>query len=283
MSKEYDAIMALSGAEELHALIRKWETLSDNLSTRNVGAPILLPDLLMYTRPGYGNTTLLRLMADYLESKKNLMDFFGDVKFMEFMLNYCPPEEPFTELYRLIEEIRDAAGFRSGFRGIVRININEWVGHHEEKYFLDFMEYMASNSQEWLNVLTISQGPNAKTRELEALISMYLRIEIVALHLPQTDVILDRIASWLADYGLTVDESGRELLRGSVDKLRENKHFDGMHTIRLLCSDIVYNYYSNAENESPVLSADSLKSFAANSEYINRTIMKIERQRVMGF
>lgn len=282
MSKEYDAIMALSGAEELQALIRKWETLSENLSTRNIGAPILLPDLLMYTRRGYGNTTLLRLMANYLESKKNLMDFFGDVKFMEFMLNYCPPEEPFTELYRLIEEIRDAAGFRSGFRGIVRININEWVGHHEEKHFLDFLEYMSSNSQDWLNVITISREPDEKTREIEALLSMYLRIEVVVLHIPETDVILDRISGWLAEYGLTVDMSGREVLRGSVDKLRENKHFDGMHTIRLLCSDIVYNYYSNAANESTVLSEASLRSFAADSEYINRTILKIERQRV-GF
>ena len=283
MSTPYESLMQLQGADELKALVNKWETLSDNINSRPLHAPILLPDILMYTRPGFGNTTLLRLLASYLSSKQNLMDFYGDVPFIEFMLTYTRPDEPFAELNRLIEEVRTAAGFRSGFRGIVRVNIDEWIGHHEEKHFLRFLDYLAANSEEWLIILSVSRAPNANTKAMAALLSMYLRLETVSLSLPETDALLEHVSAYLLSYGLTLDEGGRALLRESVEKLRGNKYFDGLHTIQLLSTDIVYYYYSLPDCTDTVLTAEELSAFSASSEYIQRTIVKFDRQNSLGF
>ena len=283
MNEYYDALMKLKGADELHALIRKWDALSANIRRLPTDAPILLPDILLYTKPGYGNTTLLSLLADYLESKQNLMSFRGDVKFFEFMLGYKGPYDSFSDLSRLMEEARVAAGFRSDFKGIVRIKIDEWLGHHEEKHFLEFLEYVASNSDNWLLILTLAEAPDERSKAMEALISMYLRIETVHLRLPDSGEIMEYIASQLSAYGLTFTPEAAALLRESVKKLRKNKYFDGMHTIRLFCGDIAYHCFTIAREEGEPLTAETLRFFAADGDYISRKITKNNERSPIGF
>ena len=283
MNYPYERLMKLHGADDLKELINKWEILSRNIKSRPVDAPVLLPDIFLYTKPGFGNESLLRLLASYLESKGNLMDFYGDVKYHEFMLNYIKPDEPFSEMHRLIDEISMAAGFRSEFRGILRININEWIGHHEDKHFINLLDYLSANSDKWLIVLSVSRSPNEGTKAMEALISMYLRIETVTLHMPGTDVLLSDVSAFLDAYGLSLDESGNTLLKESIDKLRKNKYFDGFHTIRLLSRDIVYYHFSLPDCGRTVLSAEDLSDFSATSDYMQRTIVKYEQNRKLGF
>ena len=113
---------------------------------------------------GNGRTTMLQLLSEYLTEKNDLMDFYGDVKYLEFMLNYCPSGEHFSELQRLMNEIDNAAGFRYEYRGIVYIDIDEWIGHFEEKHFVSFMEYLSDNSDSWLVVLSVSKYAECSLR-----------------------------------------------------------------------------------------------------------------------
>ena len=86
MSKYYDEIMSLIGADEFKALIKKWDILSSNITRFPREQPILLPDLLCVGGSGVGKTKLIKLMSEYLYSKGNLVDFSGDGKFFEFLL-----------------------------------------------------------------------------------------------------------------------------------------------------------------------------------------------------
>lgn len=81
-----------------------------------------LPDLFLIAGYGVGRTHVLSLLADNLLSQKNFMDFYGDVKFFEFFVNYRKPEETFTELLHLMESVFAAAGFRSEYRAIISLD-----------------------------------------------------------------------------------------------------------------------------------------------------------------
>ena len=284
VNKYYEQLMNFKGADELKAVVKKWDTLSDNISKRAFDAPILLPDLFVYTRPGYGNTKLLTLLTDYLDSKQNLMSFYGDVKFFEFKLDYCKPGSNFQELYRLIESIEAAAGFRSEFKGLIRINVDEWVGHHKEKHFLDFLQFLQMNTSYWMIFLTISDTlENDETKAMEAVVSMYLRVEKVTLYMPSNDDLIEFASEHLAKYGLELDDSAKKILSGAIDILRENKFFYGFHTITDLCSDIVYTLFSESSSVGSVITADMLSEFSADSEYIKRTARKINKTATLGF
>ncbi len=284
MNTYYEQLMKLKGADELKELVRRWDILSDNISKRSFDAPILLPDLFVYTRPGYGNTGLLSLLSEYLDSKRNLMSFYGDVKFIEFKMEYCHSGSEFKELYRLIETIKVAAGFRSEFKGIIRINVDDWVGHHKEKHFLDFLQFLEANTSYWMVLLTLSDNSeNEETKAMEGVVSMYLRIKKITLHLPSDVELIDYAAEHFSKYGLEMDEGAKEVLLGSISVLRKNKYFYGLHTITDLCSDIVYSLFSESSAVSNIITAEMLSEFSADSEYIKRTVIKIKKTVTLGF
>lgn len=282
MNQFYKEIMNLKDAEEFKTVIRRWHILSENMRAKPINAPIILPDMLWVARSGVGKTNLLRLMAEYLQCQKNLMEFYGDVKFFEFLLNYCHPNESFSELQRLIDEIDNAAGFRNEFKGIVHIDINEWLDHFEEKHFVSLMEYLSANSDKWLIVLSVYSENKEKIHNLNAFLSMYLRIEKITLSFPKTKDLFDFIADMLNQYGLTLENDAEELLFNTIEKLKTNKYFDGFKTIILLCQDIVYDVFSNENIENLSLNAKALSKFSSDSDYIKNMLANIERVNRIG-
>jgi hypothetical protein len=178
---------------------------------------------------------------------------------------------------------RVAAGFRSEYKGIIRVDINEWVSHYKERHFVHFVEYLACYSEKWLIILTVDSDESEHFHDLESFLSMYLRLEKVTLTLPCTDDLLCYMERKLGGYGLSADEGAKALLSATVEKLKENKYFDGYKTLALLCQDIVYEVFSKERPERDVLTADMLSGFSCDSDYVKRTIRKIEKVNKIGF
>lgn len=176
----------------------------------------------------------------------------------------------------------NAAGFRNEFKGIVHIDINEWLDHFEEKHFVSLMEYLSSNSDKWLIVLSVYSDKKDKIHNLNAFLSMYLRIEKITLSFPKTEDLFEFIEDMLNQYGLTLKDDAKKLLFDTIEKLRNNKYFDGFKTIIMLCQDIVYDVFSNENVEELSLGANMLSKFSADSDYIKNMVANIERVNRIG-
>ena len=274
----------LAGSKSLKTLIKKWDILSSNLSTYRSDDPILLPDLFVISQSRGRTSELVYGLSQYLRTHKNLMEFSGDVRYLEFMLNYCKPGEEFTEIRRLIDEISAAKGFRRDFKGIVHIQIDGWLGHQEESYFLDFLDYLAHNTSNWLVILSVIEGrKKEEVVALETVLSMVLRIEKISLKNLSAETYMKDVEDHLKDYDLELDEEARQLLHKSIEALRKNRYFDSSYTIKLFCRDIVYEVYSRKICRTHLLTAEDVKEFAADSQYIQRTLQKIRGGLRIGY
>ena len=282
-NQTYKKILSQNGLTELKLLIEKWEALSKNISDKPSGVPIILPDLFLVSHSGTGRTHFLNLLSEYLAEKSNLMDFYGDVKYFEFMLNYCEPNEYFSEIQRLMTEIGNAAGFRSEYRGIVYIDIDEWRDHFEEKHFVSFMEYLSDNSDDWLVVLSVSDDKKELIQHMEAFVSAYIRIERITIELPTVQELTQYAKKLLEGYGITLISQTEKVLSGSIDVLCNNKYFDGYKTVKMLCEDIAYSLYTDGFRNNNGLIPSDLSKFAKDSEYIQRMLVKIEKINRIGF
>jgi len=282
VNQYYDEIMALKVGDEFKTVVERWRVLSENIRQFPTDAPVLLPDMLWNAPSGVGKTKLLQLMCEYLASKKNLMDFYGDVKFFEFLLGYCPPGSSFTELPRLMEAVRDAAGFRNEYRGVMHINVGEWLDHFTESHFIAFMEYLAANSDKWLIVLSLHTEEEEKLHHFAAFLSMYIRLERITLALPDTSDLMTYVDRIFSQYGLTMDEEARQLLTATIDTLRKNRYFDGFKSIKMLCQDIVYAVFCR-QDRTDRLTAALLEDFSSDSDYVRRTVANIEKVSRIGF
>ncbi len=279
--KYYEEIVNLKTAKDFTRIIKKWDKLSLNIKTNN-NVPMVLPDLFWVSKPGAGKTHLLKLLSEYLYSSRNLMDFTGNVKYFEFMLDYCQPEQRFTEIERMINEVSIAAGFRNNYKGIISVDIDEWVGHCEEKHFISFLEYLSSNSDDWLIVFNVASDNTSEIKRLESVLTMFFRIEKSYLQLPANKELLQFVIDRLASYDLIVDDSASNLLLKTIEKLRENKYFDGYKTLVMLCQDIVYEFFSAKSQEDSTISETHLVEFAPDSKYIERATWKSENKRKIG-
>lgn len=66
-----------------------------------------------------------------------------------FKMPYIPPCDTFNELRKLILRIRENTGLRAEFRGVVAIEVTQWVGHEQEEYFTVLLKYLYDHRDIW--------------------------------------------------------------------------------------------------------------------------------------
>lgn len=277
----FDAIMESPGLDEIKDVIRKWDRVAQNLLQHEGAEPLVLPDMLWITYPGAGKTTLLRMISDYLDAA-SLMDFYGDVRFFEFRLEYCLPTQPLGELARLMSDIDQAAGFRNQYRGLLAMDISAWREHFTEPYFLRIMEFVSSLDDHICFIYVLEDADAIEAKQAERILRAYRRVRRVAIPYPTLETFCAFGKRRLAAYGIEIDETAERLLCDSVTELLGSSHFDGYKTINRLCQDIAFEINATERPAGGVVNAGDLKAYHRGGAYI-RELCEVTRLRQIGF
>lgn len=282
MDQTLEKLMNLKGIEDLKAVIEKWDNLSKALPRISSNKPVLLPDMLWVSDSGNNINKILYHVSEFLYDRDNLMEFYGDVKYFQYCLKYCPPQRQFVETHDFMEHLENAAGFRSAYKGIVFIDISKWKGHFKETYFIDFLKYLSENSDPWLIILNVCDIKGEARKELESILTMFLRMEIVTLDAPSSSALFEYACDYLGDYGITLGDTAAALVQKTIAKLSESQYFEGYKSVTRLCQDIVYDLCSKEADLSVEIGADLLKEFDEDSKYIAARIVNYKQKRKIG-
>lgn len=277
----YNAIMDSPGLDEMKDVIRKWDRVAENLLKHEGEAPLVLPDMLWLTYPGAGKTTLLQMLSDYLDAA-GLMDFYGDVRFFEFRLEYCPPTHMLGELARLMADIQQAAGFRDQYRGLLAMDISPWREHFMEPYFLRIMEFVSSLDDHICFIYVLEDADAAEARQAERILRAYRRVRRVSIPYPTLETFCLYCKKRLASYGLQIDEAAEKLLCDSVAELLGSSHFDGYKTVSRLCQDIAFEINATERSPGGMVGVDALAAYRRDGAYIQE-LCEVTRLRQIGF
>lgn len=276
----YDKIINLPESGDIKKVIKKWDILAKRKKGDLKGCPIVVPDIMLYTVDGIGKSNLITLLVDYLKVE-NIIDFCGEQSFFEFRLEYCGSQEIFKELKRFHERVSWAAGFRSQYKGVICIELDEWIGHHDEKYFKIFIEYLEENADNWLLLFSINSDNEPAKKQMQQFLAMYFRIEIVQLQLPSIEDFALYIKRKMREYHFDISEKNMKILSDSIKILRESRYFDGYKSMNRLIQDIVYEAYMGDSYEESMIDEQIILRFGPKSEYIQR--MKANYERKIGF
>ena len=281
MNQYYEEILALPEKGTMDVVLAKWEQIHKRMKEGYVKARHLLPELYLLGAPGIGKSHLLSLLAGYLEEAR-LMVFLGERKYVEFRLEYCPEHENFTELNRFINKLSEMAGFRNDFRGIVCIELDEWLEHFKEKYFNVFIEYLEENCDNWLIVFSVNSSVENE-EELFSYLSMYFRMDKVKLSIPSAEEYMGHLGEVLATYGFSLSPSAKSILVGSIEELKKSPLFDGYKSINRLGMDVAYEKYISEDFRKRQIAEQDVAMFAPESEYIQTMIKNYEKKKQVGF
>ena len=273
----YDQIMALKGLSGFKDVIERWQRFSENLTRFQAKKGLVLPDLLWVCDNGIDRSNLLKLLTQYLDSSQNLVEFYGNVKYVEYYLEYIPDRTNFHEIEKIAEKIRDAAGFRSEYKGILSIEVGEWVGHFKEENFINIMKYLSSMDDDIMFIFNIHNYDPKAVEQLMQLLVLFFRIEVIEMELPDSEELASYIKGEISGYGLNLDAEAEAMVVSSVNKLREDQYFAGYEMLDRLAEDIVYSVYTSTPPYDGVVTKGMISAFAPDGMYVSELIQNNTR------
>lgn len=273
----YDQIMSLNGLTGFKEVIERWERFSENIARYQAKQSLVLPDLLWVSDNGIDKTTLLSLLTNYLDTAENLIDFYGNVKYFEYYLEYVPDKNNFHEIEKLAEKIRDAAGFRSEYKGLLSIELGEWVGHFHEENFINLLKFLATVDDDIMFIFNIHNYDHEAVEQLMKILVLFFRIEVIEMNLPNSEDLGIYIKNEIQEYGLNLDSEAEEMVIATVNKLREDQYFAGYQMLDRLASDIVYSVYTSTPPYDGIVTKGMISAFAPDGIYVSELIQNNTR------
>lgn len=91
-------------------------------------------------------------------------DFAGNAPCVCYKMPYVPPYETFRELRNLILRVREHTGLRADYRGIVAVDVSQWLGHEQEEYFTVLLKYLYDHRDRWQATLVLNRSTPDRTR-----------------------------------------------------------------------------------------------------------------------
>ena len=268
----YNQIMALNGFSNFKDVIERWQRFSDNIERFNAKQGLVIPDLLWISDNGIDRSGLLKLLTGYMETAGNLIDFYGNVKCFEYYLEYVPDKTNFHEIEKLAEKIRDAAGFRSEYRGLLSIELDEWVGHFYEDNFINTMKYLSSMEDDITFIFHIRNYNRDAVEQLMQLLVLFFRIEVIEMRLPDSAELATYVKTEISEYGLNLDPEAEEMVVSTVNKLRKDQYFAGYEMLNRLAEDIVYSVYTSTPPYDGIVTKGMISAFAPDGMYVSELI-----------
>lgn len=286
VDKYYQQIMNRRGRgmDSVKHIVRRWERLRRNLAAVSASEPVLLPEYLWFSRSGTGKTEMLQLLAGYLDAAQ-LMPFNGMEKVIEYTLEYCEAGEPFYELDELIKYLSVSSGYHNEFKGILAINLDNWLPHLDNPHFIEFLEFLSEHNTSLLLILIAWPDPDYMDK-LENMLSLYLRVHTVMIEMPELEDMYLFIEEKLDQYHCRLSEEAGAMLRETLQILRELDGFDGYKTLEFIVQEIVYNYFCGEDVSSRVIGLDVLQDYEPDGKFIEqyrKRFDRMQRRRSAGF
>ena len=73
------------------------------------------------------------------------------------------------------------------------------------------------------------------------------------------------------------------ILFETIEELRKGKYFDGYKTLNMICADLIYREFSSDNFEGYVITAETVKYYSKDSEFVERTKTNIEKRNKIGY
>lgn len=277
----YQQIMDCWGMEQVKEIVRKWELLRTNIGSFPADEPVLLPEYLWFSRSGTGKSEMLRLLAGYLDAAQ-IMPFNGMEKVIEFTLEYCEENEPFTELEDLIKYLSASSGYHNEFKGILAVNLDNWLPHLDNPHFIEFLEFLSEHNRSLLLILIAWPDPDYM-ESLEKILSFYLRVHTVMIEMPKAEEMFAFVEMKLDRYHCRLSEEAGALLLDTLRILRDMEGYDGYKTLEFMVQEIAYTFYCGDSVGSHTIGPDVVSHILGDGKFISQYQKRYDRKEKLRF
>lgn len=95
-----------------------------------------------------------------------------------YKLAYTPPYESFEGLRRLYLLLMDAAGLQAQYRGVLALDLSEWLDHPREDYLHIAFKYLHDHRRDWKLLFVAGAADTGQLQPLVQTAALYLRPQL---------------------------------------------------------------------------------------------------------
>ena len=168
--------------------------------------------------------------------------FEGNAPSVYYKMKYVPPYEKFSELKHLILCIRNATGLRSEFKGIVAVDLFEWLGREDEEYFDITLKFLYDHRHIWKYIFTFKNAELEKIKPVfEASVHYFRTMAIDKCLFNHRDELEKYLRAAFEKNGAKCDESAVQMLAG-VFSGKGAKNIKSYEKMDMVIRDIADNF-----------------------------------------
>jgi hypothetical protein len=279
--KCYDDIMSLLGGDDFKELIQWIRDFGANRAWKSDNC-LALPSYFWILKRGGGINTFVSAFTEYLHAT-NMIDFTGSEKFINHKLEYMKDDHAFTELTRLDNTIKKKSGYHRYFRGVLCIDINDWIGLTNEIQFNIFLRYIESKRDKILTILYIHRESEDIIKQIETSISSQIRFDTVRFRFPEPTELVGLIQNkFLQPSEFSMTDGARDMLMTLVCEAMKSQNFNGFITIEQIANDLLF-YLLRSKIPQNEVTESIIVSYKEVSDYVKRLPSLNAEKKSIGF
>lgn len=162
--------------------------------------------------------SLIRCIAEK-ERHARAGSFEGLSPYVYFRMPYVQPCDSFQELRRLILRIRRNTGLRAHYKGIVAIEVTEWIGHEREEYFTVLLKYLYDHRSQLQAAMILQDCKPAQMQRFLAACVRYVTPRPIDIRLfTDADSLLGPIRAAVEKCGACISHAAAAMLAEAMVK-----------------------------------------------------------------
>ncbi len=213
---------------------------------------------------GNGLSTVIEMAANILK-KHDMIAFHGACPVYEFNMPYCGPGEQFHALNAFLEGLQKRSTRESFFRGIVVMNIEEWVDHVEESKFSELLTLAAELQESILFVFRIPYLEDTAVQGVQRRLDDLFTTRTMRVAPPTNEQYFEFFKQQFPGYGIDVNPSAYAVFCEKLALEKSDGKFYGYNTIRKICDEVLYYMIASSAKQGTDLPAEIDDSLIAKA------------------
>ena len=222
-----------------------------------------MPPVIATLPPSVEIEPVMDNLCDDME-KASLVRFTGDKRWMNVLMRYEDPPK-FSSFTHMLGCLRQFAGCRNRFGGIVRMDMTQWLEHMDDQRVSDVLAYIHDYSDEIFFIISVTVKDPHLAHPLIVECNRWMYTIAANVAGPTADLLLKTIKDKLTTAGHSLTPDAVRLLSRSLEILAEQEDFAGLRELNALAVAIACDTVNIKK-----ISAEHLADYAPDGEWMSR-------------
>jgi hypothetical protein len=202
--------------------------------------------------------------------------FEGTDPYAYYKMKYVPPYDSFGELRQLILRIKNSTGLRYEFKGIIAIDLFEWLGHENDEYFDVTLKFLYDHRHIWKYIFTFKDAGIEKLNPMFDHAIHFFRIMVIDKCLfNHRDELKKYLKNSFDKNNVTYESSAIDILAGIFSD-KDAKNIKSYEKIDMITQDIADN-----SPDKKITGTAIVKNLSENRLILNMLLNKNMIQKII--